>query len=423
MAEISLNEQIAPPFRPLHHCVRRGDYVYYWLKGGRGSTKSSFVAIQMILGIMTDPNANGIALRKVSNTIRDSIHSILSWAIFKLDVAEYWSSTVSPLEFTYLPTGQKIILKGLDDPLRLKSVTQPKGYFKFVWFEELAEFGGVEEVRNVLQSLLRGGNSYSVFMSYNPPDDPSSWVNIEAAIPHPQRIVHHSTYLDVPAAWLGNQAIADAGILKERDFDAYRHEYLGEVVGRTDIAVFGGKWTVEEFTPNADWDGAYFGGDWGFAQDPTALVKCWIHDDCLYIEHEAYGIGVDIDDTPELFASVPNAKEHTITADCSRPETISYLNKRGWHIRPSEKWEGCVEDGVAVIRSFKKIIIHPRCVYMQDEARHYSHKVDRLTKDILPAIVDKHNHLWDAVRYALGKIIRQRLDGFLPRQMVEIERA
>lgn len=422
--EISLKDKICPAFYKVHAAiVDDPDLVYFWLKGGRGSTKSSFAALEIISGMMEDPNANAIALRKFKDTLRTSTHALLQWAIDKLDVSELWESTVSPMEFTYIPTGQKILERGLDDAQKLKSISLPKGYFKFVWFEELAEFYGPEEVRNTLQSLLRGGASHVVLMTYNPPDDPASWVNKEAEIEIPSRLVHHSTYLDVPPEWLGQQFIKDAEILKQRDFDKYRHEYKGEVVGRSDIAVFGGKWVEEDFTPGMDWDGPYYGGDWGFANDPTALVKMWLYDDTLWIEEEAYGFRVDIDDTPALFSTVSGAKENVIRADCSRPETISYMNKQGWNVVASDKWEGCVEDGVTIIRGFKRIVIHSRCKYMQDEARHYSHKVDRLTKDVLPAIVDKHNHLWDAVRYGLGPIILDRLQGFLPMQMEDIDRA
>lgn len=418
---VSLRANIAPPFYPVHKALKHGTHTYFWLKGGRGSTKSSFTAIEIIKGIVADPEANCLALRKVSDTLRTSVHATFLWAINKLELQDFFESTVSPAEITYKPTGQKIILKGLDKPEKLKSIALAEGYFKYVWFEELAEFYGPEEVRNVLQSTLRGGTSYAVFLTYNPPDDPAAWVNKEAAYDAPGRLVHESTYLDVPPDWLGTQFITDAETLRQRDFDKYRHEYLGEVVGRTDIAVFGGKWTVEDFEPAQDWDGPYFGGDWGFAQDPTALVKMWIHDDTLYIEYEAYGFRVDLDDTPQLFDHVPGSRFYTIRADSARPETISHMNNRGFNIEPAEKWTGCVEDGVSVIRSFKRIVIHTRCKYMQDEARLYSHKIDRLTKDILPDIVDKHNHLWDAVRYGLGPIIKDRVQGFTVQQMKDIK--
>lgn len=417
-----LDQLIAPAFYDLHDDIRTNAATYFWFKGGRGSTKSSFSAVETILEIMRDPEANALVLRKYSNTLRDSVMSSLKWAIHMLGVEDFFDSTVSPMEIVYKPTGQKIILKGLDDPLKLKSLSLVRGYFKIVWFEELAEFHGAEEVRSVLQSALRGGKQHIIFMTYNPPDDPGNWVNKEAEAEMPRRIVHHSTYLDVPSEWLGEQFIQDANTLKERDYDKYRHEYLGEVVGRSDIAVFGGKWVVQDFEPQDDWDGPYYGGDWGFAEDPTALVKMWIHDETLYIEYEAYASRVDIEDTPELFDKVPGAKQHTIRADCSRPETISHMNNKGYNVLACKKWTGCVEDGVTVIRGFKKIVIHSRCKNMQEEARLYSYKIDRLTKEVLPVIVDKYNHLWDAVRYGLENYIMQRMAGFTEQQMIDSDR-
>ena len=414
--EIFLSGNIGSAYHAVHMDLKAGGHTYYWLKGGRGSLKSSFTAIEIILGMIADENANCLALRKVSDTLRTSVLATFQWAILKLGLQDFFESTVSPAEITYLPTGQKIILKGLDKPQKLKSIALQKGFFKYVWFEELAEFYGPEEVRNVLQSALRGDTRHVVFQTYNPPDDPASWVNQEAAFAMPGRLIHHSTYLEAPRDWLGEQFIRDAETLMERDFDKYRHEYLGEIVGRTDIAVFGGKWVVQDFTPGDGWNGPYYGADWGFAADPTALVRMWIDDETLYIEYEAYGFRVDIDKTPELFDTVPGSRRYVIRADSARPETISYMSRNGFSIVPAAKWTGCVEDGVSAIRGFKRIMIHPRCRYMQDEARLYSHKIDRLTAQIMPDIVDKHNHLWDAARYGLERVIQSRLTGFTAKQ-------
>jgi len=171
---VSLKSIISPAFYRLHNLVEKAAFTSFWLKGGRGSTKSSFAAIEIIKGIMDDPNANGIALRKVGDTIRTSILETLLWAIEKLQVSENWSHTVSPPELTYKPTGQKIIMKGLDSPLKLKSIKLSKGYFKFLWFEEAAEFGGIKEIRNVEQSVMRGGDVFVEFLTYNPPNDPNA---------------------------------------------------------------------------------------------------------------------------------------------------------------------------------------------------------------------------------------------------------
>lgn len=170
-----------------------------------------------------------------------------------------------------------------------------------------------------------------------------------------------------------------------------------------------GKYVVEEFEPQKHWDGPYLGLDFGFSQDPTAAVKCYMADNTLYISHEAWAIGCDIDATPRLLDTIPEARTHVMRADCARPETISYLQSHGYgSVIGVEKWKGSVEDGVAHLRSYERIVIHPRCEHAIEEARLYSFKIDRLTRDVLPDIVDRHNHIWDATRYALAPIIQRR---------------
>ncbi len=194
------------------------------------------------------------------------------------------------------------------------------------------------------------------------------------------------------------------------DPDAYQNIWEGSCRDSSDAQILKGKYRVEAFEvvrgETDEWDGPYFGADWGFSQDPTVLVKLWIRDQELYIEHEEYGIGVELDDIPEMFKRIPEADRYVIRADNSRPETISYVSRVGLlQIEAAEKWSGSVEDGVAYLRSFRSIIIHPRCKHTLEEARLYSYKKDRLSGDILPTIVDKHNHMMDAVRYALEPMI------------------
>ena len=408
---ISLSEVIAPAFYPVHKAIRNEKHSQFWLKGGRGSTKSSFVALQIVMGIVQDENANALCLRKVSDTLRTSIHENIQWAIDMLGWTDYFSSKVSPPEFIYKPTGQKIILKGLDKAKKLKSIKVKQGYFKILWFEELDEFANMEEVRNVQQSVLRGGDLFMEFLSYNPPNDANSWVNKEAKIPNSERFSHESTYLDVPKHWLGRKFFIDAERLKKNDYDAYRHEYLGEIVGPADQIVFNGKWREQAFEVNNAWPAPLFGADWGFSQDPTTLIKMHVYDDVLYISQEAYAVGCDIIDTPELFDKVSDSRRYKILADCARPETISHVSNKGFNIEGASKWKGCVEDGVAVMRSFKEIIIHPRCKRTVEEFKKYAYKIDRLTGDILPDILDKNNHMIDAARYGLSSLIKHDSGG------------
>lgn len=178
----------------------------------------------------------------------------------------------------------------------------------------------------------------------------------------------------------------------------------------SDAQIFRGKYAIEEFTPGKDWDGPYYGLDFGFANDPTAAVKLWVHEKKLHVEHEAYKVGLEIDDTAAYISKhVPGIERHTVRADNARPETISYLKRKGLpRIKPCEKGKGSVEDGIEFIRSFDKVIIHPRCTNTAKEFRLYSYKTDRHTEDILPVPLDDYNHAIDAIRYALEPAMKRR---------------
>jgi len=189
--EINLSEKIAPIFYPVHKAIRDETHDEFWIKGGRGSLKSSTIAVEIILGLLEDPEANAISFRKVSRTIRDSIQGSLNWAIDHLGETDNFESISSPSEITYKPTGQKIILRGLDDPRKLKSIKLRKGYFKFLWFEEADEFSGVEEIRSVEQSILRGGEKFIELLSYNSPRNPKHWINKMVEEDGDKKFIHH----------------------------------------------------------------------------------------------------------------------------------------------------------------------------------------------------------------------------------------
>jgi phage terminase large subunit len=194
------------------------------------------------------------------------------------------------------------------------------------------------------------------------------------------------------------------------DPNTYAHVWEGAYLSNSDAQVLGSKWRVAEFASGADWDGPYQGGDFGFAQDPTAAVRVWVHDGRLYVEREAGKIGLELDDTAAFVAGrIDRFAEYVTRWDSSRPESISHLRRHGLpRTEAVEKWKGSVEDGIAFLRSFREIVIHPRCVETIKEARLYSYKKDRLTGDVLPDIVDANNHYIDAIRYALGPMIRRR---------------
>lgn len=409
---MNLSQCIAPIFHGVHKSVRQHEYESFWLKGGRGSTKSSFAALEIVLGIIADPKANAVCIRKVSDTLRTSCLTTMQWAIDRLGVAHLFKVTTSPPELTYLPTGQKILMRGLDDPQKLKSIKPRSGYFKFLWFEEAAELTDIEEMESVTQSVMRGGPSFIEFVTYNPPAEPFAWINEAARACPPTRLVHESNYTQVPQDWLGPKFLADAEIMQREKPEKYAHVYMGVEVGRTDAIIFSGAYRIEEFTAQPGWAGPYFGADWGFSQDPNVLVKCWVNDRKVYVEYEEYGIGVELDDIPKMFDKIPDSRRYKIRADNARPETISHIKNRGFDIEAAEKWQGSVEDGIAVLKSFETMIIHPRCTGIIKELRMYSYKIDRLTRDVLADIVDKWNHGIDAIRYALAPLIKRKPRGF-----------
>ena len=227
----NLTDIIAPSFYDLHYDITDGKYTHYWLKGGRGSTKSSFISVEIILGMMQNPEANAVAIRKVGLYLKDSVYEQLVWAIEKLGVSHLWKQKLSPLELIYIPTGQRILFRGADKPQKLKSTKVSKGYIRYIWYEETAEFNGMEEIRTINQSLMRGGNDFNVFYSYNPPKSQRNWVNKEVLTEQEGKIVHHSTYLTVPIKWLGEKFFKEAEHLKATKPENYNHEYLGEVTG------------------------------------------------------------------------------------------------------------------------------------------------------------------------------------------------
>jgi len=414
--QVSLKDKIAPPFYPVHNAIRKGTHTEFWLKGGRASTKSSFTAIEIISGVIADPEANAACFRKVSDTIRDSLHPQLMWAADELGVSKYFKATTSPFEMIYIPTGQQIIMRGLDDPKKRKGIKPKKGRFKYLWFEELDEFTGMDEIRNVEQSVMRGDGEFIEFLTYNPPRDNNSWVNVESIQASAKRFIHHSTYLDVPKEWLGQAWLGKADLLKARDYERYRHEYLGDIIGRSEALVFYGKWRVDDFDTPQDAEHR-FGCDWGFANDPTTLIRCHISDDGrnLFIDQELRQVGLELDDTADAFKTIEGAKRYRIRADCARPESISYVRRNGGlDIVPTQKGAGSVEDGLAFLRSFDSIVIHPRCVHTIAEFKTYSYKTDRYTHEVLPDIAkNQDDHMIDALRYALEPLMKKTGGGFI----------
>ncbi len=409
MIQVPLTNLIVSSFYGVHRAVKAGQYTHYWLKGGRGSTKSSFAAIEIILGMMRDADngnhTNAVALRKVKDTLHESVFEQLAWAIEKLNVSHSWDIPKAKLELTYLPTGQKILFRGADKPKKIKSIKIKKGYIKYIWFEELDEFYGPEELRIINQSLMRGGDDFLVFYSYNPPKSGRSWVNQEAKISKDGRIIHHSDYRDVPKEWLGKVFIAEAEHLKKTNYDAYRHEYLGEETG-TGLEIFTNI-TLRPIEPAeiSIFDRIYQGLDFGYAADPVCFEK--VHYDKtrkkLYVYYEYSGIQVS---NRKLFENVKEHRNIMTVADSAEPKSIAELKGYGMRIKGAKKGPDSIDYGIKYLSSeIEEIIIDPvRCPRAAKEFINYTLETDK-NGEVKSAYPDKDNHSIDAIRYSLEDVM------------------
>jgi phage terminase large subunit len=365
--------------------------------GGRGSGKSHAFATAIVLRMISG-RLRVLCAREIMRSLRESVHHLLVDKIDKLGLASFFD--VTDREITCHTTSAEIIFAGLFANINtLKSLED----ISLCWIEEGESVS--QRSLEILTPTIRAERS-EVWISLNP-DAPDAPVMQFCDGSRPDTRHVHVTFADNP--WFPAELEGERVYLQRVDADAYAHVWLGATRTHSDAQIFKGKYSIEEFVPQGGWNGPYFGADFGFSQDAATLIKLWISGRVLYVEHEAYAVGVDIDRLPQFYDSVPDARGYTIRADCSRPETISHLNGHEYrNVIPCTKWTGCVEDGVAHIRSYERVVIHPRCTHTADEFRLYSYKVDRLTGDVLPDIVDKHNHTIDAIRYALQPLIQRR---------------
>ncbi|MGL4790979.1 MAG: PBSX family phage terminase large subunit, partial [Anaerotignaceae bacterium] len=348
---------IAPSFVSVHEDLKNCTHTHYWLKGGRGSTKSSFISVELIKGVMSDKLANAVVLRKVADTLKDSVYEQLLWAITALGVENDWKDDKSPLQLTY-KTGQRIIFKGADKPKKIKSTKFKVGYCKYIWYEETDEFGGMSEIRNINQSLMRGGDKFFVFYSLNPPKSQRNWTNMEMIIERPDKLVHHSTYLSVPAHWLGDQFITEAQHLQKTKPDNYNHEYLGEVTG-TGGEVFTNL-TIRKISEEEikTFDRIARGLDWGYAVDPLHYTVN--HYDKtrrrLYIFYEIQKVGLSNRLAVEMIRA-ENKNNSLIVCDSAEPKSIAEISGYGLKVAGARKGPDSVEYGIKWLQDLEEIII------------------------------------------------------------------
>lgn len=405
MKKVRLSNIIAPHFWELHRDIKRHGHTYYWLEGGRGSTKSSGISVEIPQLLIMNPECHAVVLRKIGNTIKNSVYPQMQWGIDALGLTSKFRFKTSPHEITYKKTGQKILFFGVDDPQKIKSIKLPFGYVGIVWCEELDQFSGMEEIRNLNQSLLRGGPRFWEFCSFNPPKSQNNWVNEEKLFDDPDRLVHHSTYLGVPKEWLGDRFFEDAEKLKARNETAYRHEYLGEVTG-TGGAVFE---NVEEMTMSdklvRTFDRRYYGLDFGFAVDPLAFVAMYYdakHED-LYIFDEIYQQKMTNGQAAELITTRSN--HGRILADSAEPKSIAEMAALGLHISGARKGPDSIDFGMKWLQGRNRIYIDKRrCpnTYKEFITYEYEHNKDG---QFVSAYPDANNHSIDAVRYGLSEVM------------------
>ena len=424
--EAQLPEYSAALFEP---------YRYKVLYGGRGAARSWSVARALLIRAAAAPTRIG-CFREYQKSIKDSVHRLLSDQIELLELPGY---TILDRELRHR-NGSLFIFEGLHHNVtKIKSLEG----IDVAWVEE-AERVSARSWDILIPTIRKPGSE--IWINFNPDleDDPT-YVRFVVE-PPPNAWVKQVSADDNP--WFPEELAQERAYLYKVDPDAAAHVWGGQCRKSSAAQILRGKYVVEPFEPVTEasliaqhgdacldqkrrlkpefaaqlWQGPYHGADFGFAADPNTLVKCWIAPGTLpkstgrlMLEYEAYQVGQDTDAIPAAWQrEVPGCERYVIRADSARPETISYLGRHGFpQIAGVEKWKGSVEDGIAHLRQYEQIVIHPRCTHAIDEARHYSYKVDERTGDVLPDVVDAHNHIWDAVRYALAPLIKSDGTGIL----------
>lgn len=370
--------------------------------GGRAGGKSWGYA-QTLLVLAMQRRLRILCARELQLSIKDSVHRLLSDLIKSNELSSKFKTTNVGIDCP--STGSEFIfsgIKGSADKIRSMEALD------IVWLEE-AQTISKDSWEVLIPTMRKAGSEIWVTFNRDQPTDPTDQRFIGS--PPPNATVVEINWKDNP--WISQELLDEKDYLYSVDPEAADWVWGGQVRKRSKAQILSGKWVVEAFEPQPDWAGPYFGIDWGFSVSPTAAVRCWVSGDPskldheLWIEHEAWGVGVDNDELPQLLGSVPGLKEHAAYADSARPETISHVIKHGFaRVEACKKWPGSVEDGLAHLRGYRRIVVHPRCTHVQQDFRLYSHKTDRLTGEVLPIIVKLHDDCPDAIRYALGDLIR-----------------
>jgi phage terminase large subunit len=409
----SFPEKVQPLFTPNRYKI---------LHGGRGGAKSWSVARVLAMFAVQQP-LRVLCAREFQKSIAESVHKLLSDQIVELGLSAYFGVQNNSI---YGHNGSEFIFDGIrTNPNRIKSLEG----IDIAWVEEAEKVSErswellIPTIRKPSKSLAliykllksyAGAEEFvdpEIWVVFNPDEEKDATSRRFFFNPPPDAVKIEINWQDNP--WFPETLRKEKDYLYSVDVDAAEHVWNGKFRRQSDAQIFKNKYIVESFVPETTWHGPYYGADWGFSVDPSVLMKMWIDPvkHRLMVEEESYGVGVELNELPQLFDKIKDARKYTIRADNSRPETISHVRGLGFKIIPAEKWSGSVEDGIAYLRSFDKIVFHPQCKRAIDEAHDYRYKTDPVTFDVLPIIVDKHNHCWDAIRYAMQPHIRQITEG------------
>ncbi len=407
-----ISEIINKNFYEFWKTINSNKYLFHVLKGGRASAKSTHIAIWLVLALMKYP-VTCLCIRKVGNTLAESVFEQLKEAIDILGVGHVWKVQKSPLQLVYIPRGNKFIFRGADDPAKIKSIKMSKFPIAFVWFEELAEFKTEDEVSTIVNSVLRAelptGLSYKVIYSYNPPKRKQSWVNkkFETQFIPNNTYVHHSTYLDNPH--ISKAFIEEAEEVKKKNEFKYRWEYLGEPIG-SGVVPFNNL-VFREITDSeiSSFDNIRQGNDWGYATDPLAFVR--LHYDKtrkrIYFIDEFYGVKKSNRELADWIIRKKYQYDMTI-CDSAEPKSVDELKSYEVTAKGAKKGPGSVEYGEKWLDDLDEIIIDvKRTPNVAKEFENIDYQVD---KDGNPKakLEDKDNHTIDATRYALEDDMKSR---------------
>lgn len=368
--------------------------------GGRGSAKSQSMARALLVHGYQRP-LRILCAREFQSSIRDSVHRLLSDQIAAMGLGGAYEVQQTGI---FGANGTEFLFKGLRH--NINEIKSTEGV-DICWVEEAQAVSKVSW--EVLIPTVRKAGS-EMWVSFNPDLESDATYKMLVTNQPPRAIVRKVNWEQ--NAFFPDVLREEKDHLRATDLEAFDHVWGGNPWTRTKSSILADKCVVEAFTPADGWQGPYYGADWGFANDPTVIVRLWIFKGDLYLE---YGQGAPLlnnDRTAELFKSIPGATERVIRADAARPETINEMNRRGLRVEAAPKWDGSVKDGIAHLRSYGRIVIHPRAPMAAEEAKLYRYKTDPSTDEVLPVPIDKHNHIWDAVRYGLAPLIKRQ--GFAP---------